>query len=122
MAVINSLADFEPGRANRGAWTFGKREGIVFSRNLDSAPDHGGMVLPCPNDLRVAALAKQRLCGSHFPALHEVRCDFRDGVLTLSGTVPSTYLRELAEWLVTPLEGVGECANGLLICAEARAG
>lgn len=94
----------------------------MFSRHLDSAPDQGRSILPCPHDLRVAAQAKQRLCRSPFPALHAVRCECREGILTLSGSVASPYLKELAVWLVTPLEGVNECTNRLEVHREVLAG
>jgi hypothetical protein len=44
------------------------------------------------------AYAELGACG--YPALRGVRCEYADGVLTLRGSVPSFYLKQVAQCLM----------------------
>lgn len=48
----------------------------------------------------------QRLSSSPYVALHELRCECRDGVLTLHGRVPTFHTKQIALSLALDLEGV----------------
>lgn len=48
----------------------------------------------------VAAEAAAELQRSSHAALRQIACDIRDGVLTLSGHVPSYYEKQIAQSLV----------------------
>ena len=48
-----------------------------------------------------------------YPALRHISCVLDDGVLTLQGRVPSYYLKQIAQTLVRPLEGVRVIHNEL---------
>lgn len=48
----------------------------------------------------VAAEAAAELQRSSHAALRQIACDVRDGVLTLSGQVPSYYEKQIAQSLV----------------------
>ena len=45
----------------------------------------------------VQELAQRRLGANPYLALRGVRCDYRDGVLTLRGCLPTYYLKQLAQ-------------------------
>jgi|GEM_PF-2122149 len=52
-----------------------------------------------------------RLRDSAYLALRTVGSRYHDGVLTLWGSVPSDYLKQLAQVIVADLEGVRKVAN-----------
>jgi hypothetical protein len=51
-------------------------------------------------------MAESRLRRSAYPALKDLSCDFRAGVLTLRGFLPSYYLKQVALAAVAKVEGV----------------
>lgn len=57
--------------------------------------------------------AVSRLAGSGYLPLRKVRCEENEGVLTISGTVPSYYLKQIAQTLVATVEGVTRVENRL---------
>lgn len=58
----------------------------------------------------VARLARERLGTSHH-FLRHIHCDFEDGVATLRGRVPSYYLKQVAQSLVSTVDGVERVEN-----------
>ncbi|MEM9185874.1 MAG: BON domain-containing protein [Planctomycetota bacterium] len=44
-----------------------------------------------------------------------VSCDFEDGVLKLSGKVPTFYLKQTAQALLQGIDGVSRVENSLLV-------
>jgi hypothetical protein len=52
---------------------------------------------PRPKPEAVESVLHRMLSQSSYRALHEVRCDYSQGVLTLHGRVPSYYLKQLAQ-------------------------
>ena len=64
-----------------------------------------------PRALPLATQAERCLRGSPYLALRNVACDGREGVLVLSGCLPSYYLKQLAQATVTHLEGVKQVVN-----------
>jgi osmotically-inducible protein OsmY len=48
----------------------------------------------------------QRLLSSPYVALHDLRCEFCDGRLTLRGRVPTLHTKQIAISLARELEGV----------------
>jgi hypothetical protein len=46
------------------------------------------------------AVAERGLRSSRYPALKHVSCDYRDGVLVLSGCLPTYYLKQIAQEVV----------------------
>ena len=59
----------------------------------------------------IAAAAESRLARCGYPALKAVDCKWRNGVLVLSGRVPSYYLKQLAQEKVRGVRGVEEIVN-----------
>jgi osmotically-inducible protein OsmY len=58
------------------------------------------------HQLDAGELAESRLRGNAYLALQHLSCDFRAGVLTLRGRLPSYYLKQVALTAVALVEGV----------------
>ena len=61
----------------------------------------------------VQELARQRLSDGCPYAFYfqEIECDFADGVLTLSGRVPTFYLKQILQARLLGLDGVAQVRN-----------
>ena len=59
----------------------------------------------------VSELAESRLRGNSYLALRNVSCSYHDGVLTLTGCLPSYYLKQVAQSAVDSLENVTRVDN-----------
>ncbi len=62
-------------------------------------------------DVDVAATARQRMLGSPYRAVHDVECEYDEGIMTLRGRVSSYFLKQMAQEAVGKLPGVEEIAN-----------
>jgi osmotically-inducible protein OsmY len=62
---------------------------------------------------RIGEAAEARLRSANYVELRAVSCEFRQGVLTLRGKVPSYYLKQMAQSLVDGVPGVVELDNQL---------
>jgi osmotically-inducible protein OsmY len=56
-----------------------------------------------------------RLRSSGYPSLWSVKCEVRDGVVVLSGIVPTFHLKQVALKLATHTQGVGEVRNDVQV-------
>ncbi len=76
-----------------------------------------------PGSCSIQSSVERRLLGSGYAALGRVWCEFQpeSGVLHLSGSLPSYYLKQLAQELVIDLEGVRLVINQITV-ARAREG
>lgn len=61
----------------------------------------------------VVAVAERRLENSGYSVLKRVQCRFDAGTLTLSGRVPSFYMKQVAQTLVMSLQSVQFVDNRL---------
>jgi hypothetical protein len=61
---------------------------------------------PAAPDPQPGELAESRLRRSGYSALQNLSCDFRAGVLTLRGCLPTYYLKQVALALIATVEGV----------------
>jgi osmotically-inducible protein OsmY len=68
-----------------------------------------------PSSSRVEAEAQRRLRGGSSYALRSVACEFRDGVLSLRGLLPSNYHKQRAEELVQQIDGVQRIQNQITV-------
>jgi len=66
---------------------------------------------PAETPLPLEALANSILSTSCYPAVRTVRCELREGELVLIGTLPSYYHKQIAQGLVTQLEGFVSIKN-----------
>lgn len=63
-------------------------------------------------------LAQSRLDQSGYAVLRRVRCEFRDGLLRLSGCLPSQYLKQVAQAAVADVVGVVAVANEIEVVSR----
>jgi osmotically-inducible protein OsmY len=69
-------------------------------------------VLPeTPTDLILLAYSRFERTG--YAVLRRVRCEVRDGLLRLSGCLPSHYLKQVAQEAVAAVEGVSAVVNDI---------
>lgn len=72
---------------------------------------HGGTVSPGKEKSPIESAAEARLRESCYHEVRRVKCLFHEGVLTLRGCVSSYYLKQIAQSLVCPMEGVDHVNN-----------
>jgi osmotically-inducible protein OsmY len=60
---------------------------------------------------RIAELAERRLHGNSHQALKNVSCTYQGGVLVLQGTLPTYYLKQIAQETIARMEGVERIEN-----------
>ena len=75
----------------------------------DERSPAGTAVLEAPESL--AERAEWRLRTSPYLALRNVACQARGGVVFLRGHLPTYYLKQMAQALVSPLAGVERVVN-----------
>ncbi len=61
----------------------------------------------------VAGKAMERLQGCSYSALRHVQCRFQEGVLILSGQVPTFYMKQVAQELLRNMKHVEQIDNRL---------
>lgn len=74
---------------------------------------------PPPDELQqaVAQAAESRLRSNPYLALKTVSCQYSDGTLTLRGSLPSYYLKQVAQCVVGDVEGVRKVNNQIeVVC------
>jgi len=59
----------------------------------------------------IEELADRRLRRRAYAALESVRCEYRDGSLTLRGRLPTQHLKQVAQECVSGIVGVREVVN-----------
>ena len=70
----------------------------------------------CP----VTSAAQLRIESAHHCRLQHVRCEHRNGVLTLTGTVPTFYHKQIAQECVRVVPGVTRIVNMLDVVWESN--
>ena len=73
-----------------------------------------------PNVRNIEEETHKRLQQSLYPEVKRIACTYRDGDLTLIGTVSSCHARQIAEELVEDLEGIETVNNELVIGDPAK--
>ncbi|MBL8830148.1 MAG: BON domain-containing protein [Planctomycetaceae bacterium] len=85
---------------------------IVNEGRIDSTPgtqgDSKAYVAPWQPTIDEAQAAL--LCSPYLP-LRQLRCDYHEGVLSIRGRVPTFYLKQLAQTVVSRVPGVEQVAN-----------
>ena len=76
-------------------------------------------VISSPEDL-VTLAAESRLLKSPYAELRGVSCEFHEGILTLQGCVPRYYLKQIAQNVVSRLDGVMGIDNQLTVVPFSR--
>lgn len=71
---------------------------------------------PVSSDKAFEALVRTELLKSPYGAIRSVSCEMTDGVLTLTGCVPSYYLKQVAQRLaLNVLQGLAVIVNELQV-------
>jgi hypothetical protein len=66
------------------------------------------------------AVAERHLRSSRYSALKHVSCDYEGGVLVLRGCLPSYYLKQIAQEVVShQVQGVGRLENQIQVVRPA---
>ena len=66
----------------------------------------------------VAEAAKRRLRRDTYLFNKQITCEFHEGVLILRGSVPTYYLKQVAQALVAEVEGVQDVVNKIDVSPE----
>lgn len=75
------------------------------------------------HDADPASLVAARLRRSGYPFMRSIKCEFRGGVIVLSGTVPTYHLKQLAQELACHTPSVQQVENRLRVTsASSRTG
>ena len=78
-------------------------------------------LMACQTDTPgVAQRAEHELLCNPYLALKNVRCEYREGVLTLRGCLPTYYLKQVAQTAVGHLDGVRQVVNLIQVVPPAR--
>jgi hypothetical protein len=72
-------------------------------------------VEPETSQASVQDLVEQRLRSNPYLSLRNITSDYLDGVLVLRGCVPTYYLKQMAQEVVTDLEGVERIDNQIQV-------
>ncbi len=67
----------------------------------------------------IEGTAESRLHESSYLELHQIKCTFRHGILTLYGMVSSFYARQVAQELIKDLEGIDIIDNQIVVNSQA---
>jgi CheY-like chemotaxis protein len=78
--------------------------------------------LPPVSPSKVSEAAESRLRGNAYLALKNISCEWRDGVLTLRGSLPSYYLKQMARVAVANVEGVERINDEIEVVGPSRWG
>ena len=71
-----------------------------------------------PREDDPANLVAARLRRSGYPFLRSVKCEVRDGIAVLSGTVPTFHLKQVAQELSSHTPGVRQIENRLHVTSS----
>jgi osmotically-inducible protein OsmY len=80
-------------------------------------------VAKAPQTDRLTAILERvesRLLGHPYLALKNISCEYREGVLTLRGCLPSYYLKQVAQTAVAHIDGVGTIINLIDVVPNVR--
>jgi osmotically-inducible protein OsmY len=68
----------------------------------------------------VVERAESELRRNSYVALKNVACEFRDGVLTLNGCLPTYYLKQVAQEAVARLDGIAKIENRIEVISPSQ--
>jgi osmotically-inducible protein OsmY len=85
----------------------------------DPCTDSDVVLLPArpPRRVTPADLAERALRNSPYLSLRNIVCEYRDGVLTLRGCLPTYYLKQVAQAVVAHIDGVRQLVNEIEVAS-----
>jgi osmotically-inducible protein OsmY len=72
-----------------------------------------------PTNSQIEQMARGKLLRCAYADVREIECTCRDGVVTLHGSLPSFFLKQIAQsMLIHPLAGVATIDNQVRVVAD----
>ena len=68
----------------------------------------------------IALIAREKLQGSSYSGVKRISCQCRQGVLTLRGAVPTYSMKQLAQAVVSMVDGVEQIVNCVEVVDPSR--
>jgi hypothetical protein len=72
---------------------------------------------PTTHAASVVLQVQRELHESPYLSMRQITCDYREGVLTLRGSAPTYYVKQLVQTIALRIEGVDEVANRITVIA-----
>lgn len=92
---------------------------VVLERS--GTPSQAACISESKHRMDPAEQAEVHLRGNSYLALKNISCEYREGVLILKGSLPTYYLKQVAQAVVAPTAGVERIVNQIEVVApEAR--
>ena len=93
-------------------------DSIEATRSADVA-----VTAPAPSAQHVVFLAEDSLYNTGYAALRQLQCRWHDGVLTVSGSVPTYYTKQVALVALKKTDGIENVADQIEVSwPRSRAG
>jgi osmotically-inducible protein OsmY len=70
----------------------------------------------------VTERAESELRRNAYFALKNIACEYREGVLTLTGCLPTYYLKQVAQEAISRIDGVERVENRIEVVSPSRRG
>ncbi len=67
-----------------------------------------------------AVLARQRLESSGYASLNSIHCSHKNGIVFIQGTIPSFYLKQVAQVRIRSIEGVIQVVKEIEVQNDCR--
>jgi hypothetical protein len=80
----------------------------------------GTIAPPRPTPHRILEGAQSCLSSNPYLALKNVTCDYREGVLTLRGCLPTYYLKQIAQTAVARVAGGVQIVNEIEVVSPPK--
>ncbi len=84
-------------------------------------PQPARCVEPAPHDQRLCRAVVAALQDTRYTALHRLRCAVLGGDVELSGTVPSFYMKQMAQAAAMRIDGTSRVYNLIEVRREPSA-
>ena len=93
----------------------------MFGHNTSAEGGAAVLLPPPPRQVDPPDLAERALRNSPYLILRNVTCEYQEGVLTLRGCLPTYYLKQVAQAVVAPVDGVRQVVNEIeVLCGGMR--
>jgi hypothetical protein len=96
----------------------------IFETPMDESqhPMINSIASPAARCPETGELAASKLRRSGYLAVRHLSCEFHDGVLTLRGSLPSYYLKQIARVTVADVDGVQRINDEIEVVGPSRRG
>jgi osmotically-inducible protein OsmY len=84
--------------------------------------DHEDLTSTSADRPAIDRKAEERIRGSSYLALRAISCVASDDVVTVHGYLPSYYLKQVAQEIVSGVEGVRHVVNRIVVLGQGTTG